>query len=113
VTSARVIGNGASPGTPGASPDDIGFAVALASIAPVQQFAASTTLPETFWNANLRLAVPGLAPDGISDPVLDSTKVSSGGADRLIGPAGRDVFFGRHGLDKRDWDDLPETFAEL
>jgi hypothetical protein len=112
VNSGRVIGNGVSGGMPDTSPDDIGSGVALASIAPVKQLATPTTLPETFWNANLRLAVPGLALDRISVPVLDSTTLSSGGADRLIWPAGGDVFFGRHGLDKKEWDDLPETFAD-
>jgi hypothetical protein len=112
MNSGHVICNGDSPGTPAASHDEIGLPVALVSIATVKQFATPTTLAESFWNVNLRLAVPGLALDGISVPVLDSTTLSSGGADRLIGPAARDLFFGRHGLDQRDWDDLPETFAD-
>jgi hypothetical protein len=108
ANSDRVIGNGDSAGTPGASPDDIGRAVALASIAPYKQLATPTAFQETSSN----VASAWIALDGISVPVLDSTKVSSGGADRLIWPAGRGLFFGRHGLDQRDWDDLPETFAD-
>jgi hypothetical protein len=110
VNSGVVNGLSGSSGTPGVSPDDISVAIALASIAPLKQLATPTALTETLAD------LPGeaWALDGISVPLLDTTKVTSDdGGDTLSGRGAPDLFCRKLGLDWSAWDALSETFVEL
>jgi hypothetical protein len=110
LNSDPVNGLGGSAGTPGANPHDIYAAIALALIAPLKQLVPPNTLPQTL--ANLPSETRAL--DGISVPLLDTTKVSSdGGDDTLAGRMAPDLFSRKLGLDLSAWDALSETFVEL
>jgi hypothetical protein len=51
---------------------------------------------------------------GAGVPLLDATAVfSNGGGNTLTGNAGRDLFFGRLGLDTTDWNPEVETFIQV
>jgi arylsulfate sulfotransferase len=81
VNSDAVNGLRKSHVTPGTNLDDIGVAVAMASIASLKQPATPMTLPEIL----PELANGALALDSISVPLLDTTKVTGNddGADGL------------------------------
>jgi pimeloyl-ACP methyl ester carboxylesterase len=109
VNSDPVNGFGASIGTPGAAPDDVLVAVAMASIAPLKQLATPTTLSQYIRDvANERHTL-----DSISVPLLDMTEITDDSRGHtLTGAAGRGLFLGKHDLELTDWDALMETFVE-
>jgi hypothetical protein len=105
LNSDPVNGLGSSSGTPGANPGVIGGAIAMGSIAPLNQLATTTTLPVTLPD----LANAALALDGITLPLLDTTKVTGDGGDTLADSGARSH---KSDLDLSDWDALTETFGE-
>jgi arylsulfate sulfotransferase len=95
---------------PGTNLDDLGVAVAMASIAPLKQLAPVTMFPEM-----LPDLASGVRPvDGITLPLLDARKITSdGGGNMLTSGAARDAFFGYDDLDLTGWDAITATFVEL
>jgi hypothetical protein len=105
VNSGFVNNFGASLGTPGAF-DDIAATLAPAQIASLKQLMTPSALRD--------LPSGNLAPDGLSVPLLDSTKATSNNASiTLTGGARRDLFLDRLDPDSSAWNALTKTLGML
>jgi acetyl esterase/lipase len=107
VNSGVVNGNGVSNGTPGVSPDDIGAAIAIASISPLNLptlGAVPVILP--------KLVNEALALHGIDIPFLDATDVTGEVDSKRLTGVVRELHFAKPASDVIDWDVRTDWFVE-